>query len=76
MLEEVTILGNGPSRLDFEFNGNKYKDYEFLLDDRTNRTSAVLLNRNFMNTMNVMVNPNRKYIITTKFEPKIKKNGK
>ena len=63
-------------KLDFEFNGKKYKDYEFLLDDRTNRTSAVLLNRNFMNTMNVMVNPNRKYIITTKFEPKIKTNGK
>jgi len=56
--------------LDFEFNGKTYKDYEFLLDDRSNRTSDVLLNRKFMNKMNVMVNPMRKYILTTKFEPK------
>tara|TARA_B100000029_G_C17573100_1_gene957323 strand:+ start:409 stop:1785 length:1377 start_codon:yes stop_codon:yes gene_type:complete len=52
--------------LDFEFAGSSYKDIEFLLDDREDR-SPVLLNRDVMRMLNVMVNPQRKYIVTTKY---------
>ena len=52
--------------LDFDFAGSSYKNIEFLLDDREDR-SPVLLNRDVMRMLNVMVNPQRKYIITTKF---------
>jgi hypothetical protein len=52
--------------LDFEFAGSSYKNVEFLLDDREDR-SPMLLNRDVMRMLNVMVNPRRKYIVTTKF---------
>jgi len=52
--------------LDFDFAGSSYKNIEFLLDDREDR-SPVLLNRDVMRRLNVMVNPQRKYIVTTKF---------
>ena len=55
--------------LNLTFTGTLYKDVEFLVDDREDRT-PVLLNRNIMRKMNVMVNPKRKYVITTKFEVK------
>ena len=53
--------------LNLTFAGTLYKDVEFLVDDREDRT-PVLLNRNIMRKMNVMVNPKRKYVVTTKFE--------
>ena len=53
-------------KLDVEFAGGVYKDVEFTIDDRKDRT-PVLLDRAFMNRLNVMVNPQRKYVITTKF---------
>ena len=52
--------------IDFEFAGSSYKNVEFLLDDREDR-SPVLLNRKTMRMLNVMVNPQRKYIVTTKY---------
>jgi len=52
--------------LDIEFAGSLYKNVEFLLDDREDR-SPILLNRKIMRQMNVMVNPQRKYIVTTKY---------
>jgi ribosomal protein S6--L-glutamate ligase len=52
--------------LDVEFAGSVYKNVEFLLDDREDR-SPILLNRKIMQQMNVMVNPQRKYIVTTKY---------
>ena len=52
--------------LDFEFAGSSYKNVEFLLDDRKDR-SPILLNRDVMRMLNVMVNPQRKYIVTTKY---------
>ena len=52
--------------LDFEFAGSSYKNVEFLLDDREDR-SPILLNRDVMRMLNVMVNPQRKYIVTTKY---------
>jgi len=52
-------------KLDVEFLGHIYKEVEFTLDDRKSR-SKILLNRGLMRTFNVMVNPDRKYIVTTK----------
>ena len=52
--------------LDIEFAGSIYKDVEILLDNREGR-SPLLFNRDFMRRSNVMVNPARKYIVTTPF---------
>ncbi len=52
--------------LDVEFAGGLYKDVEFTLDDRDERT-LILFDRAIMRRFNVMVNPQRKYIITTKY---------
>ena len=53
-------------KLDVEFAGGFYKDVEFTIDDREDRT-PILLDREFMKRLNVMVNPQRKYVITTKY---------
>ena len=53
-------------KLDVEFAGGLYKDVDFTLDDRDERT-LILFDRAFMNRLNVMVNPQRKYVITTKY---------
>ena len=52
--------------LDIEFAGTLYKDVKVMLDDRSDR-EPMLLNRKLMRQMNVMVNPQRKYIVTTKY---------
>ena len=53
-------------QLDVEFLGTVYKDVKFTLDDRDER-SLILMNRGFMKRVNVMVNPARRYIVTTKY---------
>ena len=53
-------------KLDIEFAGTTYDNVEFTIDDRKNRT-RILLNRDMMRKLNVMVNPQRKYIVTTKY---------
>ena len=52
--------------LTMEFAGSEYSDVEFLLDDREEK-SPVLLNRKILRMLNVAVNPNRKYVVTTKY---------
>ena len=52
--------------LDVEFLGHIYENTEFTLDDREDRT-PILFDRAFMNRLNLMVNPNRKYVVTTKY---------
>ena len=52
-------------KLDVEFLGGTYET-EFTLDDRKDRT-PILFDRSFMSRVNVMVNPDRKYVVTTKF---------
>ena len=52
-------------KLDVEFLGTIYET-EFTLDDRKDRT-PILFDREFMSRVNVMVNPDRKYVVTTKF---------
>ena len=52
-------------KLDVEFLGTMYET-EFTLDDRKDRT-PILFDREFMSRVNVMVNPDRKYVVTTKY---------
>ena len=47
------------------FIGGLYET-EFTLDDRKDRT-PILFDREFMSRVNVMVNPDRKYVVTTKY---------
>ena len=47
--------------------GTTYKNVDVMLDDRSSR-SPVLLNRTIMRKMNVMVDPQRKYVVTTKLK--------
>ena len=54
-------------KLDIDFAGKTYKDVSFTIDDRKSRT-RILLNRDLMVRMNVMVNPQRKYVLTNKIE--------
>ena len=54
-------------KLDMEFAGTLYKDVMFGLNNRTEMGTDVLLNRYTMNRLNVMVNPQRKHVITTKY---------
>ena len=50
--------------LDMEFMGHSYQ-FMFGLDDRSEMGTDVLLNRFAMTRMNVMVDPQKKFIITT-----------
>ena len=52
-------------KLNVEFLGGIYET-EFTLDDREDRT-PILFDREFMSRINVMVNPDRKYVVTTKY---------
>jgi len=53
-------------KLDVKFLGILYTDVIFTLDDRSDR-SHILLCVEFMSKLNVMVNPRRKFIVTTKY---------
>ena len=52
-------------KLNVEFLSGIYET-EFTLDDRENRT-PILFDREFMSRANVMVSPDRKYVVTTKY---------
>ena len=53
--------------MDITFLGTTYKDVECIIDDRTSKTTKCLMNQKFMRMSNVMVNPARKYVVTTKY---------
>ena len=68
----ISITGGGKDKrhlveLEFKFAGSSYGKIKFGLDNRDELNSDVLLNRKTMRKMNVMVNPQRKYIVTTKY---------
>ena len=68
----VSITGGGEDKrylveLEFKFAGSSYGKITFGLDNRDNFNTDVLLNRKTMRMLNVMVNPQRKYIVTTKY---------
>jgi ribosomal protein S6--L-glutamate ligase len=53
--------------LDVEFNGQIYKNHEFLLDDRGHKTTKCLMNQSFMRRVNVMINPAKTFVVSTKY---------
>ena len=68
----TTVTGAGEDvrwivELDMEFAGTVYSKISFGLDNREELSSDVLLNREIMSRLNIMVNPARKYVVTTKF---------
>ena len=68
----TSVTGGGEDeryvvKLDVNFGGTDYTDIEFGLDDRSRMGTDVLLDRDIMTRFNVVVNPNRKYVVTTKF---------
>ena len=70
--EYVSVTGGGEDErpvveLEFEFSGTNYGKVQFGLDDRDRMGTDVLMNRKMMRIMNVIVNPQRKYIVTTKY---------
>ena len=67
----VSVTGAGEDEryiveLEFEFAGTNFGKIEFGLDDRDRMGTDVLLNRKLMSVLNVQINPQRKYLITTK----------
>ena len=54
-------------KLDVEFNKELYKKLSFTVDDRSGK-STLLINRDFLNDLNLYVNPSREYMITAKEE--------
>ena len=68
----ISITGGGKDKrhlveLEFKFAGSSYGKIKFGLDNRDDFNTDVLLNRKTMRKLNVMVNPQRKYIVTTKY---------
>ena len=54
-------------KLDVTFAGKTYKDEPFGIDDRRDMGTEVLLTRRIMKEMNVVVNPARKFVVTTPY---------
>ena len=52
--------------LDVEFMGTIYTEVDFTLDNREGR-QKILLDREFMNRLNVMVNPSRRFVVTSPY---------
>ena len=59
-VKKVTVL------FSLRFNGSTYKNVEFALDDRSGKTTPVLINRKTMKDMNVIVNPSRAFSFVDK----------
>jgi hypothetical protein len=57
--------------LDIDFNGQIFKNQEFLLDERGHKTTKCLMNQGFMRKSNVMVNPAKTFVISTKHGVKL-----
>ena len=60
--------------LDVEFNGTRYTDVQFLIDDRGHKTTKCLMNQKFMRRANVMINPAKTFVVSTKHG--VKPDGK
>jgi len=56
---------------EFSFAGRNYGTVQFGLDDRSRMGTDVLLNRKIMSRLNVIVNPQRKYVVTTPFTKEV-----
>jgi ribosomal protein S6--L-glutamate ligase len=73
--EYTSVTGAGEDdrhivELDLIFSGTVYEKILFGLDNRDRLGTDVLLNRKTMKKLNVIINPQRKYLVTTKFAVK------
>ena len=71
----TSVTGGGEDdryivKYDMEFAGTMYKGIEFGLDNRERMGTEVLLNRKTMRKLNVIVDPQRRFMVTTKAEVK------
>jgi len=71
----TSVTGGGEDdryivKYDMEFAGTMYKNIEFGLDNRDRMNTPVLLNRKTMRKLNVIVDPQRRFMVTTKAEVK------
>ena len=71
----TSVTGGGEDeryivKYDMEFSGTLYKGIEFGLDNRERMGTEVLLNRKTMRKLNVIVDPQRRFMVTTKAEVK------
>ena len=71
----TSVTGGGEDeryivKYDMEFSGTLYKGIEFGLDNRERMNTPVLLNRKTMRKLNVIVDPQRRFMVTTKAEVK------
>lgn len=57
-------------KLDVTFDGVTYKDVLFNLNDRSHKTTPVLINKDFMIRSGSVINPSRIYMVTNKVKPK------
>ena len=69
----TSITGGGEDeryvvKYDMEFAGTLYKGVQFGLDNRERMGTEVLLNRKTMRLLNVIVDPQREFMVTTKAE--------
>ena len=55
-------------QMDITFNGTTYKDVNFAIDDRSEKTTKCLMNQDFMQRTKVMINPSRKFVVTDKHD--------
>jgi ribosomal protein S6--L-glutamate ligase len=55
-------------KLDLKFNGVVFPDIDVAIIDRTDKSTPFLVNRKTMRLMNVLVNPNTKFIVTENFD--------
>ena len=54
--------------LDIEFDGTTYRKVKFSVVDRKNKSTPLLINRSFMETAGLIIDPSRTFIITNKPE--------
>jgi ribosomal protein S6--L-glutamate ligase len=69
----TSVTGGGEDeryivKYDMEFAGTLYKSVQFGLDNRKRMGTEVLLNRKTMRLLNVIVDPQREFMVTTKLE--------
>jgi ribosomal protein S6--L-glutamate ligase len=70
----TAVSGIAPKRylinLDIIFDGIKYRDIKFNLNDRSHKNSSILINAEFMKQAGLVINPSRDFIITVSPEDK------
>tara|TARA_Y100000310_G_scaffold193967_1_gene193941 strand:+ start:12328 stop:13761 length:1434 start_codon:yes stop_codon:yes gene_type:complete len=65
---DAEVIERPMIHLDVEFNGKIYAEVDFLIDDRSEKTTKCLMNQRFMKISNVMVNPVKTFVVSEKHD--------